>query len=100
MAPGALGLTALPPGPMPLPIPVPAAKPPTPVFLSQLTAELTASGSVLLDANGFSYADQFSLLLKNIPLLRNFLALSDERKLGWYEDSTKGFNVFWGSEAG
>jgi hypothetical protein len=60
---------------------------------------LATSGSVLLDANGFSYASQFALLLKNIPLLGNFLSLSDERHLGWYEDSTKGFDVFWGSHA-
>jgi hypothetical protein len=60
---------------------------------------LAAEGSVLLDANGFSYANQFALLLKNIPLLGNVLAFADEYKLSWYEDSLKGFNTFFGSRA-
>jgi RHS repeat-associated protein len=58
---------------------------------------IAAETSVLLDANGFSYAQQFALLLKNIPVLGNFLAFADEYKLGWYEDASKGFNVFWGT---
>jgi len=58
---------------------------------------IEAGTSITLDANGFSYASQFALLLKNIPLVGNFLALADERKYGAYEDATNDFDVFFGS---
>jgi hypothetical protein len=59
---------------------------------------LAASGSVLLDANGTSYASQVALLLKAVPGLGNFLAWSDERKFGWYEDALKGFDSVFGKQ--
>lgn len=76
------------------------------VDLGQIGTAMAAQGliavaadmSVILDANGFSYASQIALLLKNVPVLGNALAFVDEYKLGWYEDATKGFDGFWSSQ--